>query len=120
MIVMTINCRGLDSKPKKLTVCRLIEDQHVDVIFLQESMGDGVVIVRDLEAMMNGWNFISVDARGKSGGLLLGWRNSMFHLINAWAMGSGLCVSLVSIELNMDLCFVNIYGPYIDREKVLE
>ena len=32
-------------------------------------------------------------------------------------MGFGLCVSLVSIELNLDLCFVNIYGPYIDREK---
>ena len=32
-------------------------------------------------------------------------------------MGSALCVSLVSIELNLDLCFVNIYGPYIDRER---
>ena len=32
-------------------------------------------------------------------------------------MCSGLCVSLFSIELNMDLCFVNIYGPYVERER---
>ena len=31
-------------------------------------------------------------------------------------MGSGLCASVFSIELNMEVCFVNIYGPYIDRE----
>ena len=41
MILMTLNCRGLASKPKKLAVCRRVEDKHVDVLFLQESMGDG-------------------------------------------------------------------------------
>ena len=39
-----------------------------------------------------------------------------FHLMNAWAVGSGLCVSFFSTELNLDLCFANIYGPYFDRE----
>ena len=42
MIVMTLNCRGLASKPKKLAICRLVDDQSVDVLFLQETMGDGV------------------------------------------------------------------------------
>ena len=31
-------------------------------------------------------------------------------------MGLGLCASLFSLELNLDVCLVNIYGPYIDRE----
>ena len=31
-------------------------------------------------------------------------------------MGSGLCASLSSIELILDVCLANIYGPYIDRE----
>ena len=37
-----------------------------------------------------------------------------FHLLNAWGVGSGLCASLFSIELNLDVCLANIYGPYID------
>ena len=64
MLLMTLNCRGLASKPKKLAVCRLVEDQHVDVLFLQESMGIGQVLVVELENMLNGWTFISLDARG--------------------------------------------------------
>ena len=116
MILMTLNCRGLASKPKKLAVCRLVEDKHIDVLFLQESMGNGALFVDELESMMSGWTVLSVDARGKSGGLLLGWRSKFFHLLNAWGVGSGLCASLFSIEHNLDLCFANIYGPYNDRE----
>ena len=72
MILMTLNCHGLASKPKKLAVCRLVEDQHIDVLFLQESMGNGVLFADELESMLKGWNFLSLDACGKSGGLLLG------------------------------------------------
>ena len=81
-------------------------------------MGDGVLFVGELESMLNGWNFFSVDASGKLGGLPLGWRTRSFHLLNAWAVGSGVCVSLLSIEINMDLCFVNIFGPYVERERL--
>ena len=66
--------------------------------------------------MLKGWTFLSLDARNKSGGLLLGWRSRFFHLMNAWGVDSGLCASLFSIELNLEICVVNIYGPYIDRE----
>ena len=34
MIVMTLNCRGLASTPKKLAICRIIEEQFLDVIFV--------------------------------------------------------------------------------------
>ena len=51
MIVMSLNCRGLASKPKKLVVCRLATDQFIDVLFLQETMGDGVLFVSELESL---------------------------------------------------------------------
>ena len=54
MILMTLNYRGLASKPKKLAVCRLVEDQHIDVLFLQESMGNGNLFVNELESMLSG------------------------------------------------------------------
>ena len=31
-------------------------------------------------------------------------------------MDSGLLASLFSIEVNLDICVVNIYGPYSDKE----
>ena len=72
MIVMTLNCRGLASKPKKLAICRLVVEQSVDVLFIQETMGDGVLFASTLESLLLGWAFCSVDAKGKSGGLLVG------------------------------------------------
>ena len=72
MILMTLNCRGLAYLPKKLAVKRLIEKQSLDVIFLQETMLDGCVLVKEMESMLKEWQFISVDAKGRSEGLLLG------------------------------------------------
>ena len=57
-----------------------------------------------------------MDSKGRSGGLLVGWRTRNFLLVNAWAFPSGLCVVLHSIELQLELSFINIYGPYSDRE----
>ena len=70
MIVMTLNCRGLASKPKKLAICRLVANQSVDVLFLQETMGDGVLFASNMEFLLPRWTFCSVDAKGKSGACL--------------------------------------------------
>ena len=117
MIVTTLNCRGLASLPKKLVVRRLVEDQFIDVLFLQEIMGDGFSLAGELELMLFGWVFISLDAKGKSGGLLLGWRIRHFQFLSAWAVDSGLFASLYSIEMKEVFCFMNIYGPYLDRVR---
>ena len=57
MIVMTLNYRGLASKPKKLAICRLVSEQSVDVLFLQETMGDGVLFAGNMESLLPGWTF---------------------------------------------------------------
>ena len=116
MIVMTLNCRGLASNPNKLAVQRLIEEKAIDVLFLQETMSDGSILVSELEVMFKEWKFVSVDAKGKSRGLLLGWKFRQFHLLNVWVVCSGLCVKIFSLEIKLDLCFINLYGPYGDRE----
>ena len=94
MIVMTLNYRGLASKPKKLAICRLVADQSVDVLFLQETMGDGVQFASTLEFLFPSWTFCSMDAKGKLGGLLVGWRNQFLHFLNSWEMNLGLYVAL--------------------------
>ena len=62
-------------------------------------MGDGVMFASSLELLFPGWTFCYVDAKGKSGGLLVGWRNRVLHFLNSWAMESSLFVALYSTEL---------------------
>ena len=108
MIVMTLNCKGLVSKPKKIAICILVANQSVDVLFIQETMGDGVRSACSLESLLPGWYFCSVDAKGKSGGLLVGWNCRVLQFLNSWAMDLGLYVSLYSTELKKELGFLNI------------
>ena len=78
MIVTTLNCRVLASLPKKLAVRRLVEERNIHVLFLQEIMGNGLCLAAETESLLGGWIFISLDAKGKSGGLLIGWRKRLF------------------------------------------
>ena len=80
---MTLNIRGLASKPKKLAICRLVADLYVDVLFLQETMVDGGLFVGNMELLLPGWSFCLVDAKGKSGGLLVGWKNRFLFFLNS-------------------------------------
>ena len=80
-------------------------------------MGDGLNLAGEMELILSGWVFISLDAKGKSGGLLLGWRIRHFQLLSVWVVDSGLFASLYSIEMKKVFCFMNIYGPYLDRVR---
>ena len=117
MIIMSLNVRGLASLPKKLVVKRLIDQHAVDVIFIQETMIEGCVLVHELELLIHGWQFISVDALGRLGGLILGWKSCNFLFINAWALKAGLCAVLFDYGLQKEISFVNLYAPYLDRES---
>ena len=44
-------------------------------------MIEGCVLVQELEHMIHGWQFISVDALGRSGGLILGGSLVIFFFI---------------------------------------
>ena len=46
------------------------------------------------------------------------WVGSLENLFfqNAWAMTSCLCAVMHSFEMQLELFFLNLYGPYTDRE----
>ena len=54
MILMTLYCTGLASLPKTLPVKRLIEKQSLDVIYLQETMCEGDILIKDREILLKG------------------------------------------------------------------
>jgi len=85
---------------------------------LQESLGVGVVIIKVLEGLLWGWLFVSKDAMGRYGGIVIGWNSRTMLKTNSWSFVSGLGMELLSQDLNKSLLFLNIYGPYQDK-KVL-
>ena len=91
---MSFNCRGLAGPKKKSAFKRVIALEHPDVILLQETLGLGDIIKDRLENWLAGWTFVTLDVRGRSGGLAVGWKLSAAKLINSWGMESVLGVEL--------------------------
>ena len=82
---------------------------------LQETFGLGSVVKDRLEGWLPGWTFESLDARGRSGGLAIGWNDKTIKSQNFWGMESVLGINFLSLELGEAFNLFNIYGPYQDR-----
>ena len=115
MKILSFNCRRLAGPVKKSAFIRVLTLEHPDVILLQETLGVGEVILARLESWLPGWDFETLDARGRSGGLAVGWKKSCMKLVNAWGMKDVLGVEVFSEELGISLTVVNVYGPYLNR-----
>jgi len=120
MKFMSFNCRGLAGPIKKSAFRRVLTLEHPDVIMLQETLGVGDVIKDCLERWLPGWTFITLDVKGRSGGLAIGWRNSCLKMVSSWGMESVLCVEVLSADLGQTVKVVNIYGPYNNRAPFWE
>lgn len=115
MKILSFNCRGLASTHKKLSLKCLVTRVSLDVIVLQETLGSSESVKDMLQYLLSGWEFLVMDARGRSGGLALGWRSVSCRISNSWGCFSCLGVELYSQDLNTSFCLVNVYGPYQDR-----
>jgi hypothetical protein len=67
MKFLSFNCRGVVSPSKKLSLKWLVDSNHPDIIFLQETMGMSSYVFSILEYLLNNWSFSSMDTRGRSG-----------------------------------------------------
>ena len=112
---MSFNCRGLAGPLKKPTLCRVVELEHPDVMLLQENLGVGEVIKAKLESWFLGWQFVTLDVRGRSGGLAMGWNTRTVKALNIWGLDSVLGMTLQGLEQGAPMDVFNIYGPYLNR-----
>jgi hypothetical protein len=78
-------------------------------------MGVSEQVVRSLETIFPSWSFVTVDAKGRSGGLSTGWCLKSCKCDRIWGFESGLGLNMFSAELGRSLLLINIYGPYTDR-----
>jgi len=72
MNIISLNCIGIASPSKKHTLSHLLEPNNHAILLLQETLGDGDVVCKILENLLNGWYFLGIDASWRFRGLALG------------------------------------------------
>lgn len=120
MKVLSYNCRGLGADAKKAELRDLIKSEQCDVVFVQETKLSGL---KENEAASLGgnkdWKGVFKGSEGRSGGLLIAWNSKAFIMRSSWDATGVLIVNGIWIDKNEEVCLVNVYGPCIDKEKLI-
>lgn len=74
---------GLTSLSKRLALKRLVSFSLVDIIFLQETLGDGNKVVGVLESLFPCWSFVASNDRGHFGVLAIGFNQKSIKPISS-------------------------------------
>eukprot|EP00253_Pinus_taeda_P001842 PITA_01842 len=117
MICLSFNCRGLANPDKRLALRDLLAQNPFDILFLQEALGVGLEVTTTLTSFLPDWNFITLDARGRSGGCALGINNKTTQMINCWGRLGVLAMNVPFGCSETEFTLVNFYGPCSDRES---
>lgn len=117
MKCLSFKYRGMASASKKLALRRLFEVEPIDIILLQETLGEVDHITSFLKSILPRWNFIAMDAVGRLGGLAIGYKPCSIRALASW--GGHRFIGLdfyFPAELGINLRVVNIYFPCQHRE----
>ena len=77
MKILSLNCKGLESTQKNLSVKRMLSVHKPDVILLQETLGSELELSRLLTTISPFYTFLAHSARGHSGGQAIGWNSPL-------------------------------------------
>lgn len=66
------------------------------------------------EKLIKSWSFIGIDAIGNSGGLIVGWRESI-NVLNTCVISLGLLLEFYSKGWNRAFKVFNAHGVYSDK-----
>ena len=75
---------------------------------MQELICEGADIVLELHKFFTNWEFEFVDAKCRSGGLIVGWNCKHMKLQVAWALDYGIGVNMFLVVLGIEFLSVNI------------
>ena len=115
MKLVSFNCRGLAGAHNRSAIRRVVFLERSVVILLQETLGIGEVVKARLESWFVGWTFETLDVKGRSGGLAIGWIDRNVKVLNLWGMESTIGISCSTLDLGEVFTVCNVYGPYLNR-----
>ena len=118
MKIISINIRGLGVEGKKGWVMSIIRGEKPDVIALQETKS-GLVDDFWVEEVWGNRNFgfTQMEAKGRSGGMLLIWDTNVFNCFDAMGDDRFIAVKGGWKGASGDIVLVCLYGPHVSREK---
>ena len=116
MKCLSFNSRGSAIPDKKVALKRLCHSECFDVIFLQETLGEGSSLNNVLLKIVLDWAFHFLDVKGRLGGCALGYNKRSIRLENVWGGEGYLGVDIISTYINTPFKFINVYGPCHNRE----
>eukprot|EP00253_Pinus_taeda_P023384 PITA_23384 len=62
-------------------------------------------------ALLSGWRFSAMDSIGHSGGLTIGYKEGRVRILNQWGLERAMGAEILSIDFDVRLTIINIYGP---------
>jgi hypothetical protein len=119
MIMLSLTIRGVGGSQKLASVHRLLNNTLPDIIFVQETLVIEVRARSFMSTLRLDWYTATVSSVGKSGGLLVSWDPSKFDL-KYYIYCGGLLLTATRFELKVQISFLNIYGPCIDKKAFWE
>eukprot|EP00253_Pinus_taeda_P003262 PITA_03262 len=116
MKVLSFNCRGFSSPPKKLALRRLLTISQPDIILLQETLCPADTLIQSFKSWLPSWTFHAIDATGRSGRLAIGIHNKTIRIRNIWGGRGFIGLDTYVLSMEMDLRVINVYGPCSSRD----
>ena len=116
MICLSYNCRGLANPDKRFELRELIAQKPIDILFLQETLGEGDVVATILKSFLPNWTFITLDAHGRSGGCALGINCRTTWMINCWGWAGVLGMDIKFGHYEQEFTLINVYRPCLNRD----
>lgn len=95
---------------------RLIDIKPIDIIMLQETLGNAASIKQTLSTIKPGWHFHALDAIGRSGGFTIGYNPRSINVSATWGGVGFIGLDLFSAKLGLTIRIINVYGPCQQRE----
>ena len=94
----------------------LIAQKPIDILFLQETLGEGDSVANILKSFLPNWTFITLDAHGRSGGCALGINCRTTRMINCWGRVGVLGMDIKFGHSKQEFTLINVYEPCLNRD----
>ena len=119
MKIAVWNIRGLGSVEKKVTVRKLIKDEHIDMMGLVETKHSDFSLwdIRKIWGNQDvGW--VHSSAVNGSGGLVVFWHHDAFKGIRSLITQRWICVFGKFLEEDFECAVCVVYAPNNQRERL--
>ncbi|GJV26537.1 RNA-directed DNA polymerase, eukaryota [Tanacetum coccineum] len=121
MICLSVNVQGLGGNDKKKWVKNLCISNQVNFLSIQETKMAKIndFVVKAFWGNMS-FDYATSSARGRSGGILCVWDNTLFKKRSVKVTEHCLCVEGTWLASNSDLLFISVYSPQdLSHKRVL-